>query len=351
MKKITITTLTALFLSVPVILAQTTAHTKPTGYVTHTLKKGQFNLVGLTLHEPITASGIFETVQSNDNGTPGTSSPEVDDDYSVLTDDEVNFSTTLTAGKTYILEITDAADTSLNGTIQEVTVWSNNTLTTPQDLYAEGLRAGDKYQIRAAVTLQQVFGEVSVLQANGSESSADVIWVPDAGGNFIRYYYRTSLGGGGTWYNATDTVAVSGDIPLVYTDAVMVQMRDASPDVSLVVTGTVKTGGVSIAVYNGFNLVSNVYPVGSTLQNSGLAADLESQGSEAASDIVWLPDGNGDFVRYYYKTALGGAQSWHNASTDSTVSADVPLTSAFFIQRGGTAKNMDLSPPSGYSGL
>ena len=41
---------------------ETTAYTKPSGFVTHTLKAGQFNLIGLTLHDSISVAGKFTTV-------------------------------------------------------------------------------------------------------------------------------------------------------------------------------------------------------------------------------------------------------------------------------------------------
>lgn len=169
MKYTTIITLAALLLGTAGASAQATAYTKPSGFVTHTLKSGQFNLVGLTLHEPISVAGAFETV----SGT-------------TLTDTGVNFTTALTAGKTYVLEITEnTADPSLVGTIQEITSWTATTLTTPQDLGADGLAGetsggandGAKYQLRQAVTLQQIFGSPPALKSTASSASSDVIWV------------------------------------------------------------------------------------------------------------------------------------------------------------------------------
>jgi len=121
MKYTTITTLAALLLGSAGAIAEE-AYTTPAGFVTHTLKAGQFNLIGLTLHQPVLVSGEFTAVSSDDNGTVG----DTTDDFSVLTDSDVNFATALTSGTTYILEITEASDTDLNGTIQEITVWSGS---------------------------------------------------------------------------------------------------------------------------------------------------------------------------------------------------------------------------------
>ena len=43
--------------------AQSVAYSKPAGFVTHTLKAEQLNLIGLTLHEPVVYSGSFDAVE------------------------------------------------------------------------------------------------------------------------------------------------------------------------------------------------------------------------------------------------------------------------------------------------
>jgi hypothetical protein len=84
MKYITITTLAAMLLgTVGAFAVEASAVMKPSGFVVHTLKAGQFNLVGLTLHEPVTVTGSFEAL----SGT-------------TLTDCEVYFDTSLATGKT-----------------------------------------------------------------------------------------------------------------------------------------------------------------------------------------------------------------------------------------------------------
>ncbi|RUA07720.1 MAG: hypothetical protein DSY82_07765, partial [Flavobacteriia bacterium] len=302
-------TIVALLLGASSLMAQNAeVYTKPLGVVKHTLKAGQFNLVGLTLHNPTLVAGSFTTV----SGT-------------TLTDSKVNFDSALTAGKTYILEITDAADPALNGTIQEITSWSGNAITTPVDLVAYGLSVGDKYQLREVATLQQIFGTPPIIKSTASVSSSDVVWVPDENGEYVKYFYKSSLIGSGSWYNVVTNTKVDGDIPIVYTDAIMVEVKPASPDVDLVLTGSVKTDDISIAVINGFNLVSSIYPVGATLQNSGIAADLKSTASPTSSDMVWLPDNSGGFVQYYYKTPLIGSPGWYNQTVGAPVSDDVVL--------------------------
>ena len=334
MKHITITTLAAMLLGTAGAFAvESAAYTKPSGFVTHTLKAGQFNLIGLTLHQPIAVTGAFETV----SGT-------------TLTDSDVNFDTALTAGTTYILEIIDAADTSLNGTIQEVTDWSGNTITTPQNLVTDGLAVGDKYQLRAAKTISDIFGATNIagLQPTDEFKSdeADVVFVPNGAG-FDKYFYSNLTGATG-WFKSDFTAA--DNAPLPYMDAIFV-LRRAATDLNLVVTGSVKTIQVTLALGAGaFNYITTVYPVGATLGNSGLEANLTATDEFKAdeADVVYMPNGSGGYNTYFYSD-LTGAIGWFKS--DFTDATNVPMQTGIIILRRGAAINATITPPSSYSGL
>jgi hypothetical protein len=149
-------------------------YSTPVGYHSHTLTRG-FNVLGLTLHTPVLASGNFETV----NG-------------SQLSDTELAFSPV--AGRTYILEINVAGNSSLVGTIQEIAAASisGTTITTPDNLGSLGLAAGDTYSLRLAPTFEEVFTTVprssgGVLDDALSAGSADIIWIPNGSGGYNQY--------------------------------------------------------------------------------------------------------------------------------------------------------------------
>jgi len=312
---------------------------KPVGLVTHILKSGQFNLIGLTLHEPVLVTGQLESV----NGT-------------VLSDSDVNFSNVLTSGATYILQIVDASNSELNGTVQEITVWSGMTMTTPQDLVAQGLVVGDKYLLRPVITLRDIFGSnnESGLQ-EGASGIADLVWVPNGSGNYDRYYYHpgstfpTLVSEGWKSLSAGDGLEAP-EVPIFFTDGLLVQRRGAT-DLDLTITGNVITNNVKVAVFNGFNLISNVYPVGSTLANSSLQANLTSSFTESGADVLWLPDGGGNYTRYFYQRAP--LNRWFNATANSAVvdPSAIDLTAGFFVQRRGNAANLNLTPPDVYDDL
>ena len=338
MKKITnISTLfnivlAGLLLSSAAVHAQTPDYSRPFGYVKHTLKAGQFNLIGLTLHKPVIISGAFEKVA-----------------MTTLTDNDVDFGARLTAGKTYILEITGAAEQSLNGAVQQVT-WSGNTLTTPDELGSDGLGVGDKYQLRAAVTIADLFGASNeaglAATSKYSINEADVVYIPNAKG-FDRVFYSSAAGEEG-WY--TSDFMPAGNIPIPYMDAVLVLRRGVA-DLDFVVFGSVKLTVTSLALTGGdFNYISTIFPVGSTLGNSGLETSLRgtSDKNPNLADLVYMPDGAGGFNAYYYSNAEGDLK-WYGL--DGKDASNIPMQSGIVIYRRGTAKNAVITPPASYSDL
>ncbi len=330
MKNTTMITMAALLLGSSGLFAAESAYTKPSGFVTHTLKAGQFNLIGLTLHEAVTVSGAFTEV-----------------DGTTLTDGDVDFDSVLTPGKTYILEITSGA---LAGTIQEMAPgsWSGNTLTTTDDL-SSSLTISNKYQMRESATLESILGTIdSSLIAGFSVASADVVWLPTAGGEYRRYYLKRPSN---VWWNADSNIAAP-DVSVCYTDALFIQKK-GSEDSDLVLTGSVKTISTIAVMENGFTPISAIFPVGTTLLSSGLEASLTAGFSVASSDVLWVPADGGTYTRYYVKRP---ADAWTKINADSTQvtvddSDDFAMPSGFFIQRKSTRAELKIDPPSSYSDL
>jgi hypothetical protein len=303
------------------LFAQTPAFSKPSGYVTQTLVQG-FNPIGFTLQLPPTTSGTLTAV-----GT------------STVSDSTKDFSTLLTAGALYTLEI--GSGTAANQ-IVEVGSGSGANLNTTGNLQLAGAVIGDSYVLRKAATLEEIFGTTtSVLTKNNSVNTADVVWVPDGLGGYIRYFQNAA----GAWRNAT-TPGLAPNTPVVYVDAVFVQ-RKTSQSVNLTLTGQVKTTPSKSAIVQGFNFVSTIYPAGATLQNSGLAATLAKNNSVTNADVVWVPDGTGGYTRYF----LNGSGVWRNATTPGLAVDPTPITTAIFVQRKVGSASINLTPPSSYSNL
>ena len=295
--------------------------TTPTVTFTEQELNQGFNFLALTAHEHVVASGTFDAVDGN-----------------ALTDEQIDFDTTLVAGQTYILEIL----TGLPGVIQEITAIAGTTLTTGDDLDVLGLTAGAQYEIRLATTLEKALGTTSSVLKNGFVSSfADIVWMSDGSGGFKRYFLKAPSN---IWTNA-DTNAPAPNTPIIYVDGFYVQKRDAGT-VNLANSGVVKIHPTSAVLMEGFNLLSRVYPEGMTVQNSGLKDSIASSFIATFADIVWLPNGSG-FNRYFF-TNQGELK---DAGTNASVTTDIELPDAFFVQRRNTVGQVDLTPPAFYEDL
>lgn len=311
--------LVATALVAPAAFAQTTATTKPVGYETIQLAANKFNIVGLRLQSSAVVSGAFEAI-----GT------------STVTDNDVNFQTTLTSGKTYILEITSG---TLSGLTVEATAGTGNNLNTVDNLSAAGITVGTTYVLRPALTLEEIFGTTnSVLKKGTSAPGADIVWVPNGAGSYKRYFQGLN----GAWRDAD--AGASPNVPVFYTDAVFVEKRETAA--SLTVSGEVKTSGTTAPVITGFNLLSTVYPAGVTLQNFGLEDDVKRGTSNVGADVVWVPNGSGGYTLYW----MNMAGQWREYA-GAAVTAPVDLPPGVLLERRGAAAMFDFTPPSNYSGL
>ena len=310
--------------------AQSAAYSKPAGFVTHTLKAQQLNLIGLTLHEPVVYSGSFDAVEGL-----------------ALRDSNADYDATLISDSSYVLEIVDnPTDPSLNGVIQVITDWTAQEITTTADLAGDGLAAGAEYNLRAPKTISDVFGSSNSagLTAGANMASADVIWLHNGLG-FDKFYYSEGGGFGGGEAGWKDhSGADAGDYPIIYTDAVIIQNK-ALTDKKLVVSGVVKTKAVTLALMEGkFNFISSTFPVGSTLGNSGLEVDLVAGPDKVSSDVVWMPNDEGGYDQYYYST-----EGWKDVQDQPA--SETLLTSGIIIERIGDNANAKLTPPEAYNDL
>ena len=325
--------LSAFLLSAAGLHAQ--AFTSPVGYVTHTLKAGQFNLIGLTVHNPIEVTGDFESV----SGT-------------TLVDNDASFNTVLTAGSTYILEVTSG---SLTGTIQEFEWTANSsptTLVTSDNLGSDGLSANDTYQIRRAATISDIFGATNDrgLLGGTASSIADNIYIPNAQSGFDIYFYSTGGFFGTGWRRVGDNSVDHKDQPIFMTDGFYI-FKTVS-DLEFVVSGAVKVEAVDLALTQEFTFLSGVFPVGSTLASSLLGDSLVAGTASAVSDNILIQQSDGTFSTYYFSTGGFFGVGWRLVGGGTTDQSNVDLPSAFVIRRvSNNDVNVGLSAPAGYDSL
>jgi len=307
--------------------AQTTAYTTPVGYTTTVLAPNQFNLIGLNVHQPTIASGILDTESSTS-----------------VTDAEVNFTTLLTQGQTYVLELP-------SGVIQEVTAWSGSTLTTSNDITGSVVPSTTTYKLRRASTVGDVFGLTNSAgltpSTDGDLTTCDLIQIFNGTGFDTIYYFNDGAGTVG-WYDDANNPAV--DKAIVYSDGIFVK-RVSGSNISLVVAGEVKAKPTSGVLASGFNYLNGVAPAGLTLGASGLQSFLtpSADGDLTTCDLVLLPAAGGAYTTCYYFDDGAGTTGWYDDANNPAESFN--MSSAFLIYRVGGVKSYTLSVPASYSGF
>lgn len=293
-----------------------TATTKPVGYRTETVKAGVFNLLSPNLDNKIGAAGTIDAV----NGQ-------------TLTDNDVDFTTAFAAGDQLILTVTGGANAGL---VQDITGFTQNTLTTAQNV-SSLITAGTTYEVRKVQTVAELFGASnSAGLQGGNASTADIVWVSDGTGGYVRVYYSTGGLFGTGWRRVGGGGADAANVAVPFTDSFFIERR-GSTDLNLTFVGHVRTQPAKTVAEAGiFNLMSRLIPVGVTLGQTNLSNEL-NQGNASTADIVWNPDGNGGYTRYYFSNGGLFGTGWRRVGGGGTDAANEVLMSGYLIERRGTA--------------
>jgi hypothetical protein len=304
-----------------------TAYTTPVGYVTSPLAPNQFNLISMTVHNATVSAGVIDGESASPNS---------------ITDNEVDFTTLLTAGATYILELP-------NGLIQEVTSWSGSTLNTPQDITGSVIPATTTYKLRKAATVSDVFGATNsaglTASPDGDPSIADTILIYNGVAFDTVYYYDDGSFEG--WFDDIGNPAENYIVN--YADGLYVK-RVAGSTINLVVTGEVKTVPTSGVLSPGFNYLGAVAPVGLDLDGSGLQNFISqsADGDPATVDNILIPDGAVYRTCYYFNDGAG-FEGWFDDVGNPA--GDAELSSGFLIFNRGGSKSYTVAVPAGFSSL
>jgi hypothetical protein len=308
--------------------AQTTAYTTPVGYTTKALAPNQYTLVGLTVHEATKSAGIITGESANSVTVAG-----------------ANFTTLLGAfGDTYILELAD-------GTVQEITAWAGDVLTTPDDITGKVTPGTTTYKLRKAATVSSIFGATNSLglspDTDGSLTGTDFIMLPNASGAFDTVYYFNDGAGTLGWFDTAGDPA--DNKPIVYPDGFYVR-RSAGSLLNLVVSGEVKTTKTGGVLKSGYNYLSAVAPVGLTLGTSGLEAFLtpDTDGSLIGTDMVMVQQGATYRTSYYFNDGAG-TLGWFDTAGDPA--EDIALDGGFLIRAAAGPKAFTVNVPASYSTL
>jgi hypothetical protein len=314
----------ALAASSPMLHAQTAA-SKPVGVRTETLKLG-FNLIASNLLNAVDYAGSVSSLSADGLTVTLATAPGSSID---------------TAVNKYVLFVVDGANSGANAQVSSVS--GSNVVLAASDSLTGLVAAGGKIEIRKLPTISDYFGANNSAGLVGATtaSSADIIWIPDVNtGLLTKYYYNTTSN---VWRVAGAFTGNSGNVVIYPTDGLYVQRVSGPATINLTFTGHVKSIGTKLPLSSGFNVLSNVVPVTTTLLSSGISASITSGANGNIADVVWVPDATAaGFTKYFYNGTI-----WRIVGEFvSTDRGATTLPSAFIIQRRGSATNLNLSIPS-----
>jgi hypothetical protein len=277
----------------------------PGGYRTQKIGDG-FNLVGVNLHNPVIISGSIDTETGADVGDSAV-------DYTAILNDPA---------ATYIFEVLDGDQI---GAIAEITAVANGSVTV--DGAGIGAGIGAAYSIRQAPTLIDTFGD---LNPGFSATTADVVYIPTGiGGQYDQFFQHTT----GVFRAQGSISNPPKPVSFLYSDGLLIERKDGPLD--LIITGMVKKVGTIVNIPNGFGAVAVSAPVGSTLQDCGIAASLKTGFSATTADVVYVPtltaggDANPGVYDQYFVHTTGNFRA-QGAIADAD---PVPIDNGLLIER------------------
>lgn len=294
------------------------------GYHRVTVRANSAKVIGANFVRTSVATGNLESSSTN-----------------TLSDNDVDFTVQLSPDVAYWVEITSGANKGLASTVSSFT---QHGLVTEDDLSAF-CGPGDTYAVRPAHTIASLFGATNSagLRAGASAATADTVEVPDGQGGLTVVYYSNTAPAG--WRTTTTGTADAANVPVYHVDALNIT-RNASSNLKLTFTGSLRKNPTSYGILPGLNYVDVNYPLGTTLGNSTLQTQVK-QGDSTTGDLVWIPNSATGYKKYYC-TAAG----WRLVGGNNADRGTVALTPGIIIERRDVAINMQIPPNAGiYGGL
>jgi hypothetical protein len=336
----------ALLAATPFASAQN-ATTDPVGFVTVNITAGTGTTKRNTFYSPplleaatITgqSSGIITAISSNSitnsnaGWTPGELSNPAMPYLIMITSGAAD-------GRMFLISSsanTGGAISGVANTATSVTVSSIDT--TQVNLTSLGIVEGtDTYKIYSCDTLSSLFGtpDTSGILGGTSVANSDVVTMV-VNGQATNYFYKTDAVPP-RWTRQSPAIDAS-NVPILPYYGLSYARLAATP-LSFTVTGGVPTDPRQTSVKNSGNtIVSQFWPVESTLASSGLSSVVTAGGNVSVADVITLTS-NGSATNYFFNGTEWRRQS-PNIAAGST---PIPVGASVRISRKGSA--------SGYSTL
>lgn len=317
-----------------------TATTEPVGFVTvgitagtGSAKRNTLFSVPLMETEAIdgqvagTITGVTSNTISNSNAawTPGALSQPA-------TPHLVQITSGLAEGRLFLISSSANTGGAISGTANTATALTVSSVDTAQvDLTQLGIVAGtDTYKIFACDTLSSFFGtpETTGVLSGTAPANADTI-VAVINGTSSTYYFNTTSN---KWVRAVLGSPDSSNVPLLPYYGVQYG-RLGNSALSFVITGGVPTEPRKVAVKNsGATILSQFWPVETTLGTSGLSTVVTPGATASAADTVVLTAGGAASTFFYNGT------DWKKVvlGTPTANSNPIPIGASIQIIRKGT---------------
>lgn len=317
-----------------------TATTDPVGFITATVQGGsasvpKYTLISPTLVKPVSWQGKVTAF--------GASS------ISVALGSWIAGQFDGANGKYYVEVISNSTVTvPTPGSWADILTTTNSTITTNVDLSGT-LAVGASIRIRAHMTLNDVFGannSAGLLGSATDASAADEVFIYSGSTPAGYFYFTGGFGYSAGWYDSEfNAIAPIGAAVAIAPSNGVVVKRKTAGNVSIVVSGAVKTGNTSFPVYNNYNFLGTISAAGLTLNSSGLytgnaATGIKPSAIDATSaDEVTIYTGSTSASYFYYNGGLGYADGWYDSAFNATSpiggSVNILPGTSFVIRRKG----------------
>lgn len=326
-----------------------TATTDPVGFVTVNItpgtgsaKKNTLFSVPLMEVESITGqvSGVITGVTSNSisNSNAGWVAGALSQPATPYL---IQITSGAADGRLFLIASSANTGGAIAGTANTSTTVTVSSVDSAQvDLTTLGIVAGtDTYKIYACDTLSSFFGtpQTTGIQGGASQNTADTV-VAIVNGSSATYFYNTNLNTAippvaiGWVRNALGSPAAS-NVPLLPYYGIQYSRISTTPW-SRTVTGSVPVDPRKVAVKNSGNtILSQFWPVDSTLATSGLSNVVTSGANANTADTVRLTSA-GSVNTYFFD-----GTNWRRQALGSPLANDtpIPLGTAMQIFRRGSA--------------
>jgi uncharacterized repeat protein (TIGR03803 family) len=197
---------------------------------------------------------------------------------------------------------------------------------------------GTAYRIRPHFTIAGIFGanNETGLKSGLNPAQADniILQIPQTQQTLTIFYFDNGVNQG--WFRADFSPAAE---QIIYPEQGLIVRRIAFGDLSLHLSGPVKTGVTVVPVEPGYDLLgtlrstSNLTLGQSNLHTGNSATGVASGLNPASADNVLVIQSNGSVTTYFYFDNFAGTQGWLDAAFNAADNVPIAAGSTFFILR------------------